>query len=139
MPGPTCSAALAGNDTMVGGAGNDSLAGGIGKDTMTGSAGADKFDFNLITESVRGVNSDVILDFVRAQGDKIDLSTIDADIDGTVGNQAFAFIGAGAFTGADGQLRCSDGIVQGDTNGDKIADLEIKVNLATLIATDFIL
>ncbi len=129
----------AGNDTINGGAGNDTLVGGLGKDTMTGATGADKFDFNLTTESVRGVNRDVILDFIRAQGDKIDLSTIDADTDGTAGNQAFAFIGTGAFTGVDGQLRCSAGIVQGDVNGDRVADFEIKVNLATLLATDFIL
>ena len=106
---------------------------------MTGSAGADKFDFNLTTESVKGVNRDVILDFVRAQGDKIDLSTIDADTDGTTGNQAFAFIGTAAFTGVDGQLRCSAGIIQGDVNGDRVADFEIKVNPATLLAADFIL
>ena len=130
---------LGGNDTILGGSGNDTLVGGIGKDTMTGGAGADKFDFNLVTESVRGANRDTIVDFVRAQRDKIDLSTIDADTDGTAGNQAFAFIGTGAFTGVDGQLRCSAGIIQGDVNGDKVADFEIKVNLATLVAGDFIL
>ena len=130
---------LGGHDTMKGGSGNDTLVGGIGKDTMTGSAGADRFDFNLITESVRGANRDVILDFVRVQGDKIDLSTIDADTDGTAGNQAFAFIGTGAFTSVDGQLRCSAGIIQGDVNGDKVADFEIKVNLATLVTGDFLL
>ena len=129
----------AGDDKLIGGVGNDILVGGLGKDTVTGSAGADRFDFNLITESVRGANRDVMLDFVRAQGDKIDLSTIDADTDGTAGNQAFAFIGVGAFAGVDGQLRCSAGIVQGDVNGDRVADFEIKVNVATLIAQDFVL
>jgi len=130
---------LAGNDDLRGGKGNDTLVGGLGKDTMTGGVGGDKFDFNLITESVRGANRDVIVDFTRAQGDKIDLSTLDADTDGTAGNQAFQFIGATAFTGIDGQLRCSSGIIQGDTNGDKVADFEIQVKLATLFATDFIL
>ena len=129
----------AGDDKLIGGVGNDILVGGLGKDTVTGSAGADRFDFNLITESVAGANRDVVLDFVRAQGDKIDLSTIDADTDGTAGNQAFAFIGVGAFAGVDGQLRCSAGIVQGDVNGDRVADFEIKVNVATLIAQDFVL
>jgi hypothetical protein len=38
-----------------------------------------------------------------------------------------------------GELRCSGGVVQGDMNGDKIADFEIKVNLATLQTGDFFL
>jgi Ca2+-binding RTX toxin-like protein len=128
-----------GADVLNGLGANDLLTGGLGKDMMTGGVGADRFDFNAFTESAKGGYRDVITDFNRAQGDKIDLSTIDADIDGTPGNQAFKFIGAFGFTGVDGQLRCSAGVVQGDLNGDRIADFEIKVNVATLLGSDFIL
>lgn len=62
----------------------------------------------------------------------------DADTDGTAGNQAFRFIGAGAFTGVDGQLRFAGGLLQGDTNGDGIADIEIKI-VGSLLAGDVIL
>jgi Ca2+-binding RTX toxin-like protein len=49
----------AGNDRLVGGAGNDTLAGGAGSDTFVYSAGAD-----------------AVTDFTRAEGDKVDLTTI---------------------------------------------------------------
>ena len=129
---------LAGNDTLTGLAGNDLLIGGLGKDILRGGLGGDKFHFNAATESVKGVARDVVADFSRAQLDKIDLSTIDADIDGTIGNQAFSFIGAIAFTGIDGQLRFAGGILAGDTNGDKIADFEIQV-VGALAKGDLIL
>ena len=76
---------------------------------------------------MRGANRDQIVDFNRAQRDQIDLSTIDADTDGTAGNQRFTFIGTDTFNGIDGELRCSGRIVQGDINGDRIADFEIRV------------
>ncbi len=105
---------------------------------MRGGPGADRFGFIAITESPRGLNRDIIADFSRTQLDIIDLSKIDADIDGTSGNQAFKFIGAAAFSGIDGQLRFSGGIVQGDVNGDRVADFELRVS-AALIASDFLL
>jgi Ca2+-binding RTX toxin-like protein len=116
------------------------LTGAGGRDTMNGGLGADIFDFNAVTESVRGTNRDSILDFSRVQSDVIDLSTIDADTDGTAGNQAFNYIGAAAFGGVDGQLRFSSGILQGDVNGDRVADFEVRVaGVTSLLATDFVL
>ena len=117
---------LGGNDNLNGGAGNDVLIGGRGRDALTGGLGADRFDFNTVAESPRGSGRDRV-NFVHAQGDKIDLSTIDADTDGTAGNQAFRFIGSAAFSGVDGQLRFAGGILQGDTNGDMRADIEIRI------------
>jgi Ca2+-binding RTX toxin-like protein len=128
---------LAGNDSLIGGAGNDVLTGGLGRDTLTGGLGRDRFDFNSSAESPRGSGHDTVT-FRRAEGDKIDLFTIDADRDGTAGNQAFRFIGEAAFSGVDGQLRFSGGLLQGDTNGDTIADIEIRV-LGALTRTDIIL
>jgi len=125
-----------GNDILDGGDGSDTITGGVGKDELTGGKGADRFDFNLRTESVRGANSDTIADF-QTRIDKIDLSTIDAR-DDTAGDQAFTWLGAQAFTGVDGQLRYAKGLLQGDINGDTIADFVVKVT-GTVALGDLIL
>jgi Ca2+-binding RTX toxin-like protein len=129
---------MAGNDSLFGYLGGDVLLGGLGRDQMSGHGGADRFDFNSVKESVVGTNRDVVRDFTRSQGDKIDLLTIDADTDGTAGNQAFKWIGSKAFSGVDGQLRFAGGILSSDTNGDKKADFQIQI-IGTLTAADVIL
>jgi Ca2+-binding RTX toxin-like protein len=129
----------AGNDRLDGGGGDDLLTGGLGQDILIGGLGADRFDFNAVTESPRGAGCDVVY-FNRAEHDGIDVRTIDADTDGTSGNQAFKFIGGSAFSGIDGQLRFSSGILQGDTNGDKSPDFHIKVvGVSSMLASDFFL
>jgi aryl-phospho-beta-D-glucosidase BglC (GH1 family) len=114
-----------GNDTIYGGAGNDVLKGGPGRDVLIGDLGADRFVFRAIAESPRGAGRDVVY-FQHAEHDTIDLSAIDARADMS-GNQAFEFIAGAQFSGIDGQLRFSGGVLQGDVNGDKVADLEIRV------------
>ena len=65
------------------------------------------------------------MDFSHAQGDKIDLSALDANT--TLANdQAFSYIGNAAFSAA-GQLRLVGGVLSGDTNGDAVADFEIAL------------
>ena len=58
------------------------------------------------------------------------LSELDANIN-TAANDKFAFIGAKAFSGQAGQLRYEvtngETHVYGDMNGDKVADLHIKL------------
>ncbi|MDB5669875.1 MAG: hypothetical protein JWO25_834, partial [Alphaproteobacteria bacterium] len=76
-------------------------------------------------------------------GDKIDLSFIDANTATPDINDAFAFIGAAAFSHVAGELRAFQSagqwIVEGDVNGDGIADLVIAVNGApTITAGDFV-
>lgn len=131
---------LGGNDIITGAGGLDVIVGGLGKDTMTGGLAADRFDFNAISEMAKGAAvRDVITDFSHAQADRIDLSTIDASTK-VAGSQAFAFLGAAAFSGVAGQLRYAGGIVSGDINGDKVADFEIGLTGApALVAADFIL
>ncbi|HEX2726732.1 MAG TPA: M10 family metallopeptidase C-terminal domain-containing protein, partial [Beijerinckiaceae bacterium] len=124
----------AGNDRMTGGAGNDVLIGGLGRDVMVGSEGADRFDFNSLADSRIGAARDVAY---FDTGDTIDLSTIDADAD-SAGNQAFAFIGTRAFSGTEGDLRFSRGVLQADTNGDRVADLEVRI-VGTLTSNDLVL
>ena len=128
------------NNQLNGGAGNDVLVGGKGADTLIGGAGADRFDFNYLTDSPVGGARDVISDFSSAQGDKIDLSTLDASTLSS-GNQAFTFIGAGYFSfNVPGMVRFDGGVVQGDVNGDGIADFEIALaGVTSLTAGDFIL
>lgn len=136
-----------GNDRLEGGSGNDRLQGESGTDTQVGGTGADTFIWNDPSHAGLGASRDVILDFVQGS-DKIDLSGIDAQPT-AAGSQAFTFIGSNAFAGDAGQLRfqeyeASTGdytLVQGDLNGDKIADFEIKLagELPDLRATDFLL
>ncbi|MBD9641974.1 hypothetical protein IB277_37615 [Ensifer sp. ENS07] len=132
-----------GNDIMRGGTGNDVLIGGAGADDLYGEAGSDRFDFNLTTEStVSSTGRDTIFAFRHAEGDKIDLSTIDANT-AAAGNQAFIFTGTAAFSGINGELRytktASDTYVYADVNGDKTADMAIHLDLAVnLQASDFI-
>lgn len=107
---------------------------------MTGGAGADIFDYNSHLEG----NWDVITDFSSGV-DKIDLSTIDAvPVGGGGGNEAFTFIGTGAFTGSQGQLRytvqAGSVVFSGDWNGDGVADFNVTVlGLSSLGASDFVL
>lgn len=133
-----------GNDTLEGLGGDDALTGGAGKDALSGDAGADKFNYDLVLESLKGAaNRDVIEDFSRAQGDKIDLFDIDAKT-GMTGNQTFKFIGAQKFHKVKGELhfvkKSGFVIVEGDVNGDGKADFQIQVdNVAKLAAGDFVL
>jgi hypothetical protein len=79
-----------GADVIVGGYGNDFINGGYGNDTMTGGTGADTFRFESLQDML-GEDADQITDFSHTQGDKIDLTQIDADL-GTAGRQGFTFI-----------------------------------------------
>jgi Ca2+-binding RTX toxin-like protein len=132
----------ANDDTLYGGMGNDRLIGGTGKDTLHGGADADTFVFGSVAEcGLTQADADRLVDFSSAQGDKIDLSAIDADVN-TPGDQAFNFIGNNnAFVpsfGA-GQLAFNGAFVEGDINGDLVVDFRIAVNAASLSAGDFIL
>ena len=129
----------AGNDTLTGGAGNDLLIGGAGLDKLYGGAGADKFDFNALSEMGLGALRDVIGDFKTVEGDKIDLSTLDANL-ATTANDAFSFIGSSAFSSnATAQLRFAGGILYGSTDADTAAEFEIQlVGVSTLHTADLI-
>lgn len=134
----------AGNDYLSGGAGNDLIYSGSGNDTMSGGAGADSFIFKA-GDLVGGpqASMDVILDFSRAEGDKIHLVELDANLLTPV-NDAFKFIGASAFHKIAGELRYEvvngSAFVYGDMNGDGQADLKIQlVGVTNLQASDFAL
>ncbi|MGH2340382.1 calcium-binding protein [Segnochrobactraceae bacterium EtOH-i3] len=120
----------AGSDSLSGGAGNDSLNGGSGADVLTGGTGADRFIYTAVSDSlVSTAGRDRITDFDRTAGDRIDLRSIDANSLAS-GDQAFQDAIVTSFTGVAGQLRffTSGGstVVQGDVNGDKVADFAIQ-------------
>jgi hypothetical protein len=84
-----------------------------------------------------GSQRDVVQDFQSGR-DLIDLRGIDAnELRG--GNQKFTWscmdgpfsyqdeVLSAAFTGKAGQLRYDRGILSGDTDGDRIADFQIKI------------
>ena len=125
-----------GNDLLKGDAGNDTLTGGFGSDGLEGGAGADRFVFKGVSESSKG---DRIADFSHVQGDKIDLSAIDAN-GAAKGEGAFKYIGAHDFGGTKGELQYSHGYLRADVNGDRVTDIEIWIkNGAALSKGDFIL
>lgn len=134
----------AGNDRIYGGTGDDVLWGGADQDYLTGNDGADIFAFaNGDFAGLRGETADRISDFDGSEGDRIDLSAVDA-IAGTVEDDAFTFIGSAEFSGTAGELRFTvwngHTNIYGDVDGDGVADFAIRVDgEAPLIGADFIL
>jgi len=127
----------AGRNVLDGGAGNDTLIGGLGSDSLTGGTGSDRFVFNTLGELGKGFDSDTISDFNSLQGDKLDLSKLDANLL-TAFTDSFSFIDSNDFTAA-GQLRFVDQVLYGNVNGDLGADFEIQlVGVNTLTANDLI-
>jgi Ca2+-binding RTX toxin-like protein len=133
----------AGNDILNGLNGDDVIRGGAGKDWLAGGAGHDRFVFDTVADSRPGGSvRDMIEDFAHHQ-DVVDLSAIDANAN-TAANDAFRWVGFSNFSGAAGQLRAEFvgdyTVVQGDINGDKVADFAIGVDgLQNLRSSDFLL
>lgn len=128
------------NDQLYGEAGDDVIIGGAGHDELFGGTGADTFVFAATSDMPLTGTQDKIDDFGHAEGDIIDLRQIDA-IDGG-GDDAFSLVAA--FGHAAGELimiNVPDGyLVQGDTNGDAVAEFSLTVKSATLlVASDFAL
>ncbi|MDR6293882.1 Ca2+-binding RTX toxin-like protein [Inquilinus ginsengisoli] len=131
------------DNVLVGNAGNDVLIGLGGRDALAGGAGADRFTYGSVGQSPVGGGSDQISDFSHAQGDRIDLVSIDARTT-VAGNQVFTFIAAAAFTHHAGELRAvsAGGVssIYGDVNGDAVADFQIRATgTIALVAADFVL
>jgi Ca2+-binding RTX toxin-like protein len=153
--GDTSSAPGLANDGLYGGAGDDMLRGGRGVDLLQGDdqttrwetrvPGADRFVFDDFDTGF-GSSRDVILDFTPAEGDRIDLSLIDANWY-LAGDQPFIFHGTypnilPGVTAAVWAFRSgADVIIQGSTDGDSFAELEIGLRnfSGTLSTGDFIL
>ena len=136
----------AGANTLNGGVGNDTLIGGLGKDNLTGGLGADQFKFNAEAETgTTAATRDIIADFSHSQGDKIDLSAIDANT-AVAGNNTFsAPTLGGTFSGVfanPGELYFDQTahILYGNNDADSAADFSIQLTgVNSLVASDFVL
>ncbi len=124
------------DDTLDGGPDADLLMGDRGLDNLMGGEGADRFIFTFVTDSGAGIARDVIGDFLREAGDKIDLSAIDAQASAGTDNDAFTYIGSADFGGVAGQLRYAGDLVQADVNGDRVADFEVQIAGAPALQSD---
>jgi Ca2+-binding RTX toxin-like protein len=128
-----------GNDVLLGSAGADYLNAGSGSDILTGGDGADRFSWGAFATG----DIDRVTDYDRSEGDRIDLSLIDAkDAPKHNKNNSFWFIGTDEFDGRMGQLRYEvvdgDAFITGDTTGDGQADFTIVIeNISLLQASDF--
>lgn len=126
-----------GDDIVNGGPGNDTLATGPGNDTLTGGSGADRFFFAQPFEPV--MNHHTITDYSRAEGDYIDLRSIDADGDSSNntrrGNTDFMLVDGPSATAGTAwfeNIYGSDGQQTGvaiylNTDGDTDAEMRIDV------------
>lgn len=117
-----------GNDYLYGEGDNDTLNGGAGSDLLNGGTGNDIFVFTDVDGS-----TDRIVDLSDAN-DTIDLSGIDA-IAGTESDDAFTFIGATGFSNTAGELRYASGVIQGDVDGDGVADFSIVIGAGHVLDT----
>ncbi len=135
-----------GNDQLRGFGGDDVLYGGTGADRLWGGDGADTFLFKAVGESTLKA-ADTIIDWQHVAGggtrDLIDLSAIDARSDYS-GDQPFKWLGSKDFDGKKGELRYDheggNTYVYADLNGDKHADLAIKLaGNIKMYADDFLL
>ena len=137
---------LAGDDVIKGYGGSDTLKGGVGKDSLTGGLGADQFIYDADAESGNATSTrDVVVDFSHSQGDKINLSAIDANIL-SVNEDAFTAPTVGdSFSGQfskPGQLYFDQTthILYGNNDADNAVDFSILLlGVNNLVASDFIL
>jgi hypothetical protein len=90
-----------------------------------------------------GTAGDIIKDFVQFE-DVIDLSAIHSNTNS--GDGSFVWIGTDVFSGTAGQLRYfktavnNQTQVEGDINGDKIADFQLHLaGQITMAVDDFVL
>jgi Ca2+-binding RTX toxin-like protein len=124
-----------GADRLMGQDGADLLHGGAGADLLRGGLGADRFRWTTISDSARGVALDRVLDFSRAEGDRLDVSALAPGV--------FSFLGSAAFAASGAQIRA---VAQGaatrveiSVDGGPADMVMLVVGTTPLQAGDFIL
>jgi Ca2+-binding RTX toxin-like protein len=128
-----------GADALIGNAADNSLNGREGVDWLVGQGGADTFVYwNTST------GGDTIADFSQTQGDRIDISLIDADTI-AAGSQNFAFTTTRT-SNLPGQIVAdisdTSTVLRFYTNADDVADMTLHIiheSGLVMIVTDFIL
>jgi parallel beta-helix repeat protein len=115
------------DNTLVGNSGDNLLDGKAGSDTLDGGAGADVFAFSAWKDVAAGAERDVIKGFSASEGDTLDFTAMDAN-PATAARDHFTFIGSAVFSSdATGELRFSDGVLQGSSNADATAEFEVQL------------
>jgi serralysin len=131
-----------GDDHLFGDDGDDDVFGGAGVDVQAGGAGADRFLFTqqsdpegdpdpVYDSGVGKGNRDRIIDFDGAEGDRIDLTGIDADL-AADDDQAFSFVGEAEIGTLDtGELgffeTAGRTILHGNADDDAGSNFEIQL------------
>jgi serralysin len=114
-------------ENAKGGSAADLLIANDAANRLTGGDGQDTFRWTTVDSA--GLRRDTVTDF-HSGTDRIDLSGIDANVS-TARDDAFYYVGTAEFADSDlvGQLRYEirngNMFVQGDVDGDGVADFEI--------------
>lgn len=120
----------AGNNRVYLGTGNDRFVAGTGNDVVTGGSGVDTFVFNSAAQIGIGASRDVITDFTS--GDKVDLSALNTQFNGTLGLSGGGTSSFYNFSGG--------GLLIGDDDGNGTVDWVLELSgYTTASASDFIL
>lgn len=128
-----------GADTISGGHGNDVIVGGDRPDLLYGGAGADTFRLAAPYDSKRWENLyDEIKDFSASQGDRIDLSIIDANA-GASGNQAFRFSSGSGEGNLWTERKGADLFVNADIQNGTLITIKLDNFSGQLDGSDFLL
>jgi len=129
-------------DSLLGDGGRDTIIGNGGGDIITGGGGRDRFIYKKFSDSPADLtNFDDVADFSHSDGDRFDLTAIDAIPGGR--DQKFTWIGTDDFSNKGGELRyhTSGGFtyIQASGRGDE-AKLEIRLQgEVDLVKGDFLL
>jgi Ca2+-binding RTX toxin-like protein len=126
------------NNTIRGNDGANVIFGARGADTLTGNGGADTFAWRSLDETGVSVTTmDLITDFNRAQGDRIDVSLVDPSVFDD-GIDQFTFVGQNAFSGTPGEINFvhvgNETIIQFQTGVG--ADIEGGIRITGILTPD---
>ena len=122
--------ALGGNDFIHAYPGDDWIFPGSGSDTLFGDEGRDRFIFRP-HDSQPNISQDTIRDFHQGEGLHRDIIYLQGFHPGDGHNLHWIHHGRGdlsdPFTGHPGQVRCANGHLQVDVNGDRIPDFDVMI------------
>ena len=101
------------------------LQGGAGEQYFSGGLNADFFSFTE-ADAQPGV-IDRIFDFTAIEGDRLGINAV-LGITNSLAGQGWTYIDSANFSGVPGELRFEKGLLQGDTDGNRIANLQIQMD-----------
>ena len=126
-----------GADVITGDQGDDTIYGGGGKDKMNGGIGQDTFVYMNLSDS-KVDKEDIIIRFNGRAGDRIDLSSIDANSD-TPEKESLRWRGKKQFSGLAGEVRFNAGILEVNTDSDLDAEMAIILRGVNLFRKEYLI